>query len=107
MTRSNISVEALEAKGYRAYEFDSYTLEDAVNYIRQGCECELIPDAHENMVAVVYVHANGHTFRREMFSRPMTSEEKTKYSEQISEMKAKEDSWVGKVNRKHKAKFRR
>lgn len=107
MTRSNISAESLWSKGYRAYEFGDYTLEDAVNYIKSGCECELVPDAHGNMVGIVHVRLNGHVYRKEMFARPMTSEEMAKYSEKIATLKAEEDAFVDKVNRRNKAKIRR
>ena len=103
MTRSNISVGALKAKGYREYEFGDYTLEKAVEYIKSGCETRLEPRAHGEMVAVVMVNGYGH----DMFWRDMTPEEKERYAAKIAELKEKEGALIRKIDRKNRAKIRK
>ena len=103
MTRTNISVESLKAKGYREYEFGDHTLEKAVEYIKSGCETRLEPRAHGEMVAVVVINGFGH----DMFWRDMTPEEKESYAEQMAELKEKEDALIRKIDRRNRAKIRR
>ncbi len=107
MTRSNISVEALIAKGYHAYEFSDYTLEKAVEYIKSGCETRLEPRAHGEMVAVVVVKCNDHTYEHDVFCRDMTAEEKEIYAKKIVELKEKEDVLVRKIHARNRARMRR
>ena len=107
MTRKNLSVEALEAKGYKAFQFGNYTMQDAIDYIKAGCEVALVPHYTGNMVAVVTIVNNGHRFDKEMFSRKMTSEEKETYKDQMDADRKKAEKTSARISARNIAKFRR
>lgn len=105
MTRSNITVEALIAKGYSEYEFSDYTLEKAVGYIKNGCSTRLEPRANGTMAAIVVVKCNGHTYELDMFWRNMTVEEKETYAETIAELQKKEEEFIKKASSRNRARM--
>jgi hypothetical protein len=85
MTRSDISPKTLTDKGYKAYEFGTYTLEDACEYIRNGCECRLEPRYPYHMVGVVVLKSGGQSYDKDMFARDMTPDERAKYADLLKE----------------------
>lgn len=107
MTRKTITAQMLKQKGYKAFEFGEYTLEDAVNYIKHGCECKLIPSFTGRMVAVITIENNGHKYDKEMFSRSMTEEEKRIYKSNMDEEKKSFDKFCAKTSARNKAKMKR
>ena len=107
MTRKYLSVEALEAKGYKAFQFGNYTMQDAIDYIKSGCEVTLVPCYTGHMVAIVTIVNNGHRFDKEMFSREMTTEEKETYKDKMEADRKQAEKVSARINAKNIAKFRR
>ena len=107
MNRKTLTVEQLEKAGYRAFEFSDYTLADAVRYIKEGCETRLEPSFTGHMVAIVVVKVGVHKYEKEMFSRPMTAEERIKYADLMEDEKKKFDAATSKIHSRNLARMRR
>lgn len=107
MKRSEISASAMREKGYDAFEFGVFSLEQACNYIRNGCECRLEPRYYGAMVGVVVVERNGYKYEYEMFSREMSAEEKEMYKAFMEAENKKAEMVCGRVHAKHKKYMKR
>lgn len=106
MTRKNITVEALKAKGYKEYKFRDHGMETAVKLIKEGWYCELVPSYTGVMVAKVGT-CKGDIFATPYFYREMTEEEKVKYAKEMADEKAKMDKVHAKTEARNLAKLRR
>lgn len=107
MKRSTLTVEQLENAGYKAYEFSDYTLANAVEYIKSGCETRLEPRHPNHMVAVVVIQINCHKYEKEMFWRPMSPDERVKYQEVVEEQRVKDEKVSARIHARNMAKLRR
>ena len=107
MKRNEISVEALKAKGYRDYEFTEFSMETAVEYIKNGAECELVPTYPGFMVAKITFTINCHKYEKEAFFRPMTDEEKIQYADVMNEQREHDEKVSAKIHARNRAKMRR
>lgn len=107
MKRATITPEALIAKGYKAFEFNDWTLERACEHIRNGCECGLKPQYTGAMVGFIILRSGVHTYEYDVFSRKMTPDELERYKDWMAEEKAKADKAHAKIDARNRAKMRR
>lgn len=109
MTRRTLTVEQLENAGYKGYEFSNYSMADAVEYIKNGCETRLEPrhTGGGTMVAVVIIKVGVHVYERDMFWRKMTPEERAKYAEQMAADKKHDDDVSARIHARNRARMRR
>lgn len=94
MNRQNITVQKLIDAGYHDFDFSDYTLDKAVERIKNGAKCELIPSFGYTMVGVI----DG----KEMFWREMTDEECSRYCNDVREMNKHCDEFINKVSRRNR-----
>lgn len=107
MKRNEISVETLKAKGYRDYDFTDFGMEAAVERIKDGVKCELVPSFTGSMVAVITFRIGCNEYKKEAFYRPMTNDEKMLYAEKMHEDYIHFQEVTGKINARNRAKLRK
>lgn len=102
MTRKNITVEALKAKGCKECMFCEGDMAKAVELIKAGFYCELVPEYPGTMVCKIGSYKNDR-FATLYFFRSMTEEEKVKYADELEKQKEQ----LERIEKKSRAKFMR
>lgn len=107
MKRNEISVKALQAKGYRDFEFSDFGMEEAITYIKNGAKCELVPAYPNFMVAKITFKVGVNVYEKEAFVRPMTSEEKIQYAVEMGRQREKDEKVSAKIHARNRARMKR
>lgn len=107
MTRANITVEKLIEAGYEPFDFNDFTMEQGVEYIKRGCEVRIEPRFGGYMVAVVIVENGTNRYPKEMCSRAMTASEKERFSAEMAEQEKRYKEVTARIDAKNRARMRR
>jgi coproporphyrinogen III oxidase-like Fe-S oxidoreductase len=106
MKRNEITVEALKANGYKDYEFTEFDMKKAVECIKNGAECKLVPSFTGHMVAIIRYRIGVNVYEKEAFFRDMTDEEKIQYADEMNKQRKHDEEVSAKIHARNRAKMK-